>query len=305
MTFQDFLQELGTEDRQLSASKITRLSELEGANREALAAGWGEISPERRLAILAQLTELAEDNVELNFEAVFQNALDDADPRVRIAAIEGLWEAEDRRFADRFIALLQRDPVVEVRAAAAGALGKFVLMGELEQLGANHARRVRQALIDIWRAPDAPPEVRRRAIEALGASSEPPVPQLIEEAYASGEQTMRISAVFAMGRNLDERWLPSLLLELDSDDAEMRLEAVHATGALEDRRAVPDLVRLTRDSDPLVRVGAIDALGKIGGPQAKQTLQQLLYSDNEAVRDAAEEALEELNFGDDPMGFLY
>jgi HEAT repeat protein len=305
MTFEEYLADIAEEGRQVGASKLTRLSGLEGPALDSLRARWDAIGTGRRLSILTQLAEMAEDNVELDFEAVFRHALDDADPRARVAAIEGLWEAEDRRLADRFIDLMRHDPEVEVRAAAAGALGKFVLMGELEELGETHARRVREALIAAWRGADTPDAVRCKAIEALGASSEDPVPQLIEEAYAGEDQKVRISAVFAMGRNMDERWLPSLLHELRSDDPEMRHEAVHACGALEDRRAVPDLIRLLDDRDPLVRVGAIDALGQIGGPQARQTLQRLLTSDNEAIRDAAEEALEALNFSDDPMGSLY
>ena len=53
--------------------------------------------------------------------------------------------------------------------------------------------------------------MRGRALESLGARSEPWVRDLIEEAYDSGDRRLQISAVHAMGTSADSQWLPSIL----------------------------------------------------------------------------------------------
>jgi HEAT repeat protein len=48
-------------------------------------------------------------------------------------------------------------------------------------------------------------------------------------------------------------------------------------------------------------LAAVAALGKLGGRTAGTALRKLLQSDDEVLRDAADEALDELNFGSNPL----
>ena len=111
---------------------------------------------------------------------------------------------------------------------------------------------------------------------------------------------MKVSAIFAMGRNADYRWISHIIEELDNDNAELRFEAARACGELEAKEAISKLAHIL-DEDPDVEVQemAVWALGRIGGDTAREVLEICLESDNEALAAAAEDALDELNmFGD-------
>ena len=81
-------------------------------------------------------------------------------------------------------------------------------------------------------------EIKRRALEAAAPLSLPQMERAIAQAYKSGVPRLKTSAVFAMGKNCDPRWLPILIKELASADAEIRFEAAGACGELgeHDRR---------------------------------------------------------------------
>ncbi len=116
-------------------------------------------------------------------------------------------------------------------------------------------------------------EVKRRALEAISPFSLPRVKELIETAYHTDDIKLRASAICAMGRNCDLAWLPTLLVELNSDEAEIRYEAAVACGELGAEEAVPHLVEMTKNEDQQVQEAAIKALGEIGSEQAKQALE--------------------------------
>ncbi len=300
--FDDALGELTRTPRPTRAS-LQGLSDLSQAQVGRLLAVWAGLPTERRLWVARTLGELAEDNFELDFTAAFKAMLGDPDAGVRRAAVEGLWESEDLAVAESLLAMLAGDPAAEVKAAAASALGHFALLAEMGALSAALAGRVRTGLLRVIYG-EEPVEVRRRAVEAVGfLSGDEEVKRAIADAYAQAQPAMRTSAIFAMGRNCDPRWLPDLLRELESEDAEMRFEAARACGELEDERAVPRLLRLLVDPDLEVRLATIQSLGEIGGEQAVQALGYLMQSDDPTVAEAAEAALAEAEFAEAPLSF--
>jgi HEAT repeat protein len=190
-----------------------------------------------------------------------------------------------------------------VRAEAALALGRFVLLSEAGRLRERHFRVIDQALRDVISSPQEIDEVRARALEAIGARDDAWVRQAISEAYESGVRRMKVAAVHAMGRSAEPRWLPLLLRELANDEAEVRYEAATALGSLGDQGAVPHLVRALSDADEEVRAASIGALGEIGGREAKEALLELTREGSEGAREAALEALAEIDFEVDPLAF--
>jgi HEAT repeat protein len=265
---------------------------------------WREMELRKRRWLLDELVRLAEDNIELSFDAVFLAALDDRDPDVRRDAIRGLWEYEGRDLIRALISLLESDPDPAVRAEAALALGRFVLRAELGALRSASAERIEDALRRAIGDESEISEVRARALEALGARSEDWVRALIQDAYDAGDRRLRLSAVHAMGRSADEAWLPIVYEELASDDAEMRFEAAGAAGAIAGEDAAPRVVPLLQDEDAEVQLAAIAALGQIGGPEARAALRELFATGDERTHDAVEAALAELDFAEDPLGFI-
>lgn len=303
MYFRHYVEELGDPKRPISTARLTNLSALAGEELVTFRQEWGKVDVERRQQVVRRLLEVAEDNPELDFEEVFKVCLADADAKVRKGAIEGLWDSTDRTLIAPLVGLVQADPSTSVRESAVQALGRFMMAAEAKDLRPRDAARVEAALMGVIGNESEPASVRRRAVEAVGASSQSRVVTVIEEVYRSPDAQMRASAIYAMGRNCDLRWLPLLLKELESDDPEMRFEAAGAVGELGDMRAVPPLVSLLQDDDVQVQLAAIGALGSIGGPLAKRSLQRCLRHPEERVREAAEEALKELQFSEDPLTF--
>ncbi len=303
MSIQRSLAQIADSDTPLRSASLTNLTGLTEEERHELAAIWPSVPVERRRLIIERLAALAEDNVELDFDAVFMEALRDTDAAVRIGAIRGLWEHTERDVIPTLIDLLRRDDNAAVRAEAALALGRFVMLGEFEEARPRDVEAVTGALRQSFADGAESLEVRARAVEALGASSQPWARDLIHDAYDSGDQRLMTAAVHAMGRSADVYWLPTVIDELQSDDVEMRYEAAGACGMIEDEEAVPALIELLEDEDAEVREQAIAALGEIGGEDAIEALRAQANSENERTREAAQQALEEAEFGDDPLGF--
>ena len=179
--------------------------------------------------------------------------------------MRGLWEHESTGLIGSLIELLEADEDPAVRAEAALALGRYVVMFELGRLRENHFERVESALRRTIEKADEIEEVRARAIEAIGPREVPWVRQAIREAYESDQHRLKVSAVHAMGRSGSNRWLPLLIRELASDEAELRYEAALAAGAIGDESVVSQILPLLVDEDDDVREAASAALGEIGG----------------------------------------
>jgi len=290
-------------DKPLLNSRLAELSNLSLEELKLFEQAWETIEPKRRRQIMYRLTELAEDNFELTFDRLFKGRLKDKDAEVRSTAIEGLWENEETSLIDPLINLLEQDSSEKVQAAAAAALGKFALLAELRKLRPSHKAKISQALLTAINDKNKPLEVKRRALEAAAPLSLPQIKKTIMEAYQSGNPKLRVSALFAMGKNCSQSWLPILLKELTSTDTEIRYEAVGACGELGEKEAAPYLIELVNEPDIEVQLAAIKALGKIGAPEAKSCLEQCLDNPNKAIQQAAEQALYELEAGEDPLSF--
>jgi HEAT repeat protein len=300
--FARVLEHLQDTSQSLPAADLYYFSDLAGQDLEALEAAWPEVPVERRRGLMQDLDDLSEANFEVTFESVFRLGLEDEDAEVRTAAIDGLWESESPDLIAPLLDALQNDPAPEVRAAAASALGRFVYLGETDEIPARQARRVEDAVLAVAQGEDAP-EVRRRALEAIAFSGREEVPPLIEAAYHSSDELFRVSALFAMGRSADDRWAAQVLAELDSSRPEMRYEAARAAGELELTDAVASLARSAEDGDPQVREASIWSLGLIGGPEAKSVLLELLALADDDEADFIQDALDNLAFTDEVHDF--
>ena len=301
MTLEKLLTELGDENKNILASHLVHLSDLPSQELEAFARAWEKTPTSRRHQLVSHLVSLAEDNSELNFDTIFRVILGDPDAEVRNKAVGGLVECEDPQLIEPLLELAQRDASEEVRAAAISALGHFALLAELQKIRPKYGLRIMEALIALIRDQDQPLIVRRRAVEAVAPLSQPEIKKAITEAYLSPLLPLKVSALYAMGRNSDSQWLPILLPELRSPMVEIRYEAAGALGELGDEAAIPHLVPPCYDEDVQVQEAAVRALGKIGGPEARLALRQCLQQADARLRQAIQEALTELESVEDPF----
>ncbi len=257
----------------------------------------------RKPSPICDLVEVAEVSFEVNFDPIFLVAMGDEDHEVRAAAIDGLWENEDQALIGPLVHLLRADDAPNVRAAAATALGRFVLLGELGDIDRAPAMLAEEALLKALRHGEEVLEVRRRAIEAIAYSGEAGVREIIENAYYDEDEEMQASALFAMGRSADPYWRAWLVRELENPGAEIRFEAARACGELEASKAISQLTRMTfADPDREVQQAAVWALGRIGGRESRAALEACYESDDEALSEAAAEALDEMDLLGESMG---
>ena len=292
---------LGDGSKRLTSSRLVYLSNLNPAHMALFEQAWAAINVRRRRQVLRRLAGMAEDSVTLDFDSILRHCLKDGDAGVRSRAIEGLWDSEEPSLITPLIDLLEQDSSAKVQAAAATALGRFAVLGELGKLRSSHATRVYQALLAVVSDETKPLDVRCRALEAVASSSLPEVTTAIMAAYESPSPGLKASAIYAMGKNCGRHWLPILLSELASAEDEIRYEAAGAGGELGEAEAVPRLIVLTSDTDIDVQLAAIQALGRVGGRDAKEHLKRCLAHPGQAVRDAAGQALNELGAEESPL----
>ncbi len=278
---------------------LYRLSGLEGEDFEVIKATWPQISLQRRRALLEDIETLQETNYVVSFDKLCEIALKDEDPGVRTLAIQILWESEDPALIPLFLDILENDTETETRAQATSALGRFVYLGEMEELAEDKFHAVEERLLEIMNS-EAHPLIRRRALEAMGFSSRESVADHITEAFEYGDEDWLASALFAMGRSGASRWKPEVLDNLGHESDRVKLEAAKAAGELYLEDAVPELLGLLDNLDAELRVVAAWALSEIGGDGVREALEALQdETTDDAEYEALESALDNLAFTED------
>lgn len=282
---------------------LYRLSDLAREDLQKLRAAWPDVPDWRRQALMEDVEELGEANTILSFEELARFAIRDENPKVRMNAVRTLMEFEAKDLIPVFIDMLEQDPDVQVRAAAATALGYYVYLGELEELAEDLQQEVEYSLLTATNTADTQ-LVRRRALESLGFSGRQEVPLLIEAAYNSGDKDLMMSALFAMGRSANERWQPQVVAMLESQFPGIRMEAARAAGELEIHEAVPRLLDLLDDPNVEVRLASVWSLSQLGGMGVSEALEDL-YEESDDEEEAAfiETALENLAFTEGVQAF--
>jgi HEAT repeat protein len=286
----------------LSQTQVARLSDLSRVNARELAAAWESIPEAHRIDLVRRFDELSEERVELNFGRALRVALNDPSAVVRQLAVAGLWEDESSDLLDRLRDILENDESPDVRAQAAAALERFAskaVIGSLDESIAGDLRNsLRKSVIDTA----APYAIRRRALESLGPyAADPEIASLISEAFDSGDHGLQCSALYAMGRSQEPRWLSTILTQLESEDPEIRFEAARAAGLLGSADALQVLLQAARDEDAEVRHTAIGAIGQIGGRGAVRALERLAEDAGEADLELIESAMDDVNALIEPL----
>jgi HEAT repeat protein len=300
---EEFLDNLADLSLEVPASEFVEVSDLSPTEVGAFAKEWFKIPVERQRWAISTMVELAEDNPELDFCAIFKMCLRDRDEVVLEKAMEGLWESEDRSVIPSLVQVLRSNRGIEVRAAAAVALGKFAILVQDGKLLPKDADAVLTNLMAVLDNPQEPLEVRRRSLEAAAPFNTEDINKYVCWAYENGDPALKASAIFAMGRTGETSWLPILLRELQSNEPSVRYESANASAELGDEDVVPHLISLLQDDDYQVQMAGLNALGKIGGPLAKRALLRCMKDGDAVLEEAARLALETLEFLEDPMAF--
>jgi len=294
--FQQLLDALLDIDTPLSSRYFYRLSDLDENEIEQLSLVWKKLPARRRQALMEDIETIGETDYLLSFESLARLAIQDSDPAVRLPAVHTLWDYEDHHLIPVYLDMMEKDEDSQVRAAAATALGKYVFLGEIDELPLETLQNMEDHLLAVTNGEDDD-LVRRRALESLGYSGREEVAPLVEAAYASNEKDWVVSALFAMGRSAHEGWKALVLEKLESNQPAVRAEAVRAAGELELSDAVSTLIELLDDPSDDVREACIWSLSQIGGEGVRETLENL-YEETEDEEEAEyiDTALDNLAF---------
>ncbi len=286
--------------RRLRPHQARLLSGLGSHETEELKAVWSALPDPERMNLLAMLRRMAEQDALVDFDAVYEMAMEDPNADLRRLAVAAAENNRSPRLLERLLELCARDPDEMVRGAAADRLGAFAYEAEVGEFSETEAREIEQVLLDRVRSETESQSVQAAAMASAGYLSTEAVREEVRRALA--RPGLRVAAVRAMGRNCDPVWTEVLVEQMGSDEVAVRREAAEAAadyeGCLE---ALSDLVD---DPDLSVRLAAISSLGKMGGAEARDVLVYCYESSDPAIKQAATEALQEIEETEDPLGSL-
>lgn len=302
--FRDILKRLAYPDQPFPAKYLQYFTDMSDEQVGLFANTWVELPTSRRISILEDLDELGEHDTLMDFSAVGRIALDDKDDMIREAGIRLIWECEDKSFIPKVINVMENDPSARVRASAASLMGRFVYMGETDDLSESLNDRVIDSLLKAHKY-DADKLVRRRALESLGYSCREEVGQLIKQAIAVNDNEWIASGLYAMGRSADTSWSGIIQKYLTHPDDSVREEAVRAAGELEltqTREMLLDFLDHEESDDILA--ATIWSLSQIGGEGVRESIKKMTeYLEDEELLDFIEDALENLDFTEELSRF--
>jgi HEAT repeat protein len=293
--YQKLIAELTEGTRELSRRSLQEFSDITPDALEALLEAWPNIKLSRKQNLLDGLQALSESDTLVCFDDFARALLTDAEAGVRLRAIRLLDECGDAKLVGPFLKILENDEDAETRAEAASSLGKYIELGELEELPEKTQRQVEDALLAKANSDDQL-IVRRNALEALGYSSRPEVITLIESAFRRSNPDWQASALFAMGRSFDERWEEQVLSHLLDENLLVRLAAVEAAGELALTSARKLLFQvLEEEEDDEITSAAIWSLSQVGGEDVRVYIENLIdLAEDDEQAEFLEEAMDNL-----------
>ena len=258
---------------------------------------WPKVNKDRKYNLLKDLESLMEANTLVSCDDIGHFALQDDDPRIRSQAISLLWECSDIKLISILTNFLLNDSNLEVNASAATALGKFVLLGELEEIPEEPAKMVRDLLINEYLRTEND-STKQRILESLGYSSNEKVNQFISSALKKDDKKWHLSALFAISRSANNIWEKVVVEKLTNHDPDIQIEAIKAAGELEIESAKEQIIELMESSTPdeELHMQALWALSKIGGNDIKELFEEMIEgSEDDEKTDILEMAMDNLD----------
>jgi HEAT repeat protein len=298
---EEILNEAATAGR-VDSGRIADLSDPTRAQVTSFTSTWERLPVQTRRDVIREMIRQGDEDLKLDFSRFLRAVLHDADAETRALAIRGLWEDETPSFLSELCEIAATDDDPAVQETVAGALGHFSYLVELDELTPDQVEKTRSALLSLMND-GANWMVRRRALESAAfMSADERVTAAIAEAARSDFEQERAGALVAMGRNLDQRWLPTILADLKNEDPDIRCEAARAAGHFGDSAAIDPLSRLVDDEDDEVRHVAIEAVGRIGGREALDVLRFLRRDAPKDLEKSIDLAIEEAEFVSETTG---
>jgi uncharacterized protein (UPF0147 family) len=234
------------------------------------------------------------------FLEVLRNDQSDESERLLAVELAGDSTVINDELADELIVIVSDDKESDsLRAKAAISLGPALEYAfvdgfeDFDDVPISEAKfhEIQETLSKLYSDTDVPKEVRRRILEASVRAPQNWHPNAIREAYASADESWRLTAVFCMRfvRGFDEQ----ILEALDTENQDIHYEAVCAAGNWEVDAAWSHIEALitAEDTHKYLLMAAIEAVASIRPQQAAEILLDLSQSEDEDIAEAAYEAM--------------
>ena len=231
---------------------------------------------------------------------VLRNSHAEASELLLAAELAGDLSVVNDELAAELLSIIgNRDLASELRERATISLGPVLETADLDgfddpedvPVTKNTFNTMKNALRKAYQDADMPKDIRRRILEASVRAPDGWHLAAVRDAWASGDNDWRLTAVFAM------RWIrgfdKEILEVLESDNRIMHYHAVEAAGANEIDAAWPHISRLltSKETEQALLFAAIDASINIRPEEAIGILSKLIDSDDDDIVDAAHEAI--------------
>lgn len=300
MGLDEFLNKLPEDDdAAINYASLPELSGLTGPEADEFGQLWLEWTSERVLDIVERMVALNEEQPDVEFETIFKHGMVHPNAGVRVAALKGLEESDDRALVRPLCGMLKNDPVVEVRAAAAIPLAYLSAMAQTGKLSERYQQTLIDVLYGVLEDEREVQDVKLKALEAVSVFSDERLDGHINSAWSSGDLGARQSSLFAMGRTSNPKWVDKVISDLEHDVVSVRYEATMAMGEVADEEHLQAMSAPLDDADLTVQLAAISAVERIGGDIAKGQLEQKLVSPEPRVVELVQQALQTMKDEED------
>ena len=227
------------------------------------------------------------------------------------------WESNGN--AKKLIDALQ-DPKVEIRIAAAEALGELKAEKAVNALGTLYSDAEDEAVLAAVKAlasiksntATTPliaalklnnSEARLTAIITLGEMKATGAVSALCESLSDSESANQYAAAQALGEIGDEKGSKSLAEQLNSGSEKLRLDCVISLGKIGGEIATKGLISAMDDKSPDIQKEAIDSLVALGNPAVIYVI-EALKADSSQIRSGAISVLNVPPSGTDYIWFL-
>ena len=232
-------------------------------------------------------------------EVLLDDRAEEAD-RLLAAELAGALTVMDDELVEPLVSIVRNpDASVKMRGMAAIALGPTLQLADPERLSdldgvpfsATTAGHIQDLFQRLFNDPAVPTVLRRPILEASVRCPQDWHRDAVRDAYSSGDEDWKLTAVFSMCwiHGFDDQ----ILEALNSDNEDIHYEAVCAAGNWGIDAAWSHVAALLTSphTDKDLLLAAIDAAAYIRPREARAILLDLTDSDDEDIAEAAEDAL--------------
>jgi len=294
------LEKLAKDSGQFPPEYLKHFSDISHEDLLVIEKKWIDIPEDNKISLLSELNKLMQEDSLLLCDDFGNFALKDANPAIRVKAIDLLTDCCEESLAEKLLSMHQNDISLDVQIASVKALGKFLLLGELDEISNDLFSRILESLLAQYQT-GISDSLDQEILISIGYVSRKDISEEIQRAYLREETGWKYAAITAMGRSADPQWEQEILASIKSDEFQILNAAVKSAGELNLSRAYPELIELLarEERDTELDRELVFALAKVGGVEARSLIEvQLENAESEEEIKDIQAALDIIDFED-------